>query len=109
STTIGAGATAANLIVDNNSFNSLGRGVSISGSATTVFPGLQINGNSVGNPAAGAPDQVYAIGITVGGTADGVISDNSVYVEGFVGTTNANQGISAGVLSGNTSGVTIEK
>ena len=81
-----AGTTANNLLVSNNSVTTAARGISINGAAATVFPGLQVNNNSIGNPTAGAPDQVYAIGITAQGSPDGLISGNTVWVEGFAPT-----------------------
>ena len=111
-TTISGSATAANLLIQNNSVSTAGRAIAVqgSGSATTVFPGLMIKDNLIGNPTAGAVDQVYASDIVVSGTADGVISGNTCYLEGFIANvvSVANQAISAGVLSANTT-VTIEK
>ena len=88
SVTTGAptGTTATNLVVSNNSVTTAARGISINGAAATVYPGLQITGNTVGNPTAGAADQVYAIGITAQGSPDGLISGNTVWVEGFAPT-----------------------
>lgn len=101
-----AGATAANLLVNNNSFGTTARAVTINGAATSVFPGLQITGNRIGNPTAGDADQVYTIGITAQGSADGVISNNAVWIEGYVVT--ALQGINVGVNSA-TGTFTIER
>jgi hypothetical protein len=78
-----AGSTANNLIVSNNNVTTTARGISINGAAATVYPGLQVTGNTIGNPTAGNPDQVYAIGITAQGSANGLISGNTVWVEGF--------------------------
>lgn len=108
-TTIGAGATASNLTIENNTFGTAARGVSINGSATTVFPGLLVNGNTIGNPTAGEANQVYTLGVGVGGTANGIIRGNTIYLEGFVPSSAVNQGVGVGVLSVNTSGVTVEK
>lgn len=99
STSVGAGATANNLLVNNNNIVTAARGVSINGSATTVFPGLQITQNRVGNQMAGDADQVYAIGITAQGSANGLISGNTVWVEGFVASSAAGHGINVGVNS----------
>ncbi len=96
-TSVGAGATAINLSVNNNSIGTAARGISVNGSATTVFPGLQITGNSIGTQTAGGADQIYAIGITAQGSPDGIISNNTVWVESFVGT--QIQGINVGVNS----------
>jgi hypothetical protein len=96
-TGVAAGGTANNLNVSNNSITAAARGVSANGSAATIFPGLQINGNTIGNITAGAVDQVYSVGITAQGSANGVISGNTVWVEGFVGT--SIQGIAVGFNS----------
>ena len=85
-TVIAAGATANNLIVSNNTITTTARAIIAAGSASTVFPGLQITGNIVGNPTAGAVDGVYSYGISAQGSTNAVISDNTVYVEGFVST-----------------------
>jgi uncharacterized repeat protein (TIGR01451 family) len=108
--TIGSLATASNLLIRNNSINSVARAIAVQGSATTVFPGLLIEDNVIGNPTSGAADQVYSVGITAQGTADGIISGNTLYLEGFVSTnvSGANQAISAGALSANTT-LRIEK
>src|SRR6185295_15343163 len=60
-TTIGAGATATNLTIQNNSITTAARAVAVQGSAATVFPGLLIENNTIGNVTAGAPDQVYSM------------------------------------------------
>ncbi len=99
STSVGAGATAANLLISNNSVVTAARGISANGSATTVFPGLQITANDIGNPTAGSADQVTSIGITAQGSTNGFIAANSVWVEGYVGSSTATQGINVGVNS----------
>ncbi|MEP6820984.1 MAG: hypothetical protein ABI946_01395, partial [Chthoniobacterales bacterium] len=103
STTIGTGATATNLLIDNNRIQTAARGVAVQGSSTAVFPGLTISNNVIGNPIAAAVDQVYSIGITAQGSANGTISLNTVYVEGFVPASSsaANQGIDVGGVSAN--------
>ena len=109
STGVGAGATANNLIVSNNNFTgSMARAVSANGSATSVFPGLQVSGNVIGNPTAGSVDQVTAIGITVQGSTNAVVFGNTVYVEGYIPASAATHGINTGVNSTNTSGTTID-
>ncbi len=110
-TTVGSPATATNLLIQNNSISTAARAVSVQGAATTVFPGLQIKDNVIGNPTAGAVDQVYASDILVNGTANGIVSGNLLYLESFIAssTTGSNQAVSVGVLSANTSGVTVEK
>ena len=109
-TVIATGATAANLQVSNNTVTTAGRAISIQGSATTVFSGLSIQNNSIGNPTVGAPDQIYVRGISAQGSANGVISGNTVYVEGFVGSSgsSATVGIDVGSIS-TQSTFTIEK
>lgn len=109
STGVGAGATVSNLNVQNNAVMSVGRGVSINGSATSVFPGLQVKQNVIGNPTAGDADQVYAIGITAQGSLDAVISENTVWVEGYIGSSTATHGINVGVNSTAITGATIER
>ena len=83
-TTIGLGATATNLTIQNNSFNSAANAISIQGSDPTVFPGLLIDNNVIGNSTAGAVDQVYAMGVTAQGSANAIIRRNTVYVESFL-------------------------
>ncbi len=108
-TGVAAGATASNLVVSNNNFTgSMARAINANGSATTVFPGLQINSNLIGNSAAGAVDQVTAIGITVQGSTNAIVFGNTVYVEGWVGSSAATHGINVGVNSVNVSGATID-
>jgi hypothetical protein len=101
STTIGSPATAANLLIQNNSVNTAGRGIAVQGAATTVFPGLLIKENVIGNPTTLAADQVYTAGVVASGTADGRISGNAIYIEGFVASSSAgaNQAISLGTVS----------
>ncbi|MFL6256303.1 MAG: hypothetical protein ACJ74T_14960 [Pyrinomonadaceae bacterium] len=111
STTIGSPATASNLLIQNNSVNTAGRAIAVQGAATTVFPGLLIKDNVIGNPTPGAVDQVYTAGVVASGTADGRISGNTVYIEGFVASSSssgANQAISLGTIS-NASTLTVEK
>src|SRR6266542_5250867 len=108
STGVGAGATASDLVVSNNNFSpSMARAVSINGSATTVFPGLLINGNFIGNPTAGSVDQVTAIGVTVQGSSNASVFGNTVYVEGYIASSSATHGIDTGVNSTAVSGTTI--
>ncbi|HEY8561340.1 MAG TPA: Calx-beta domain-containing protein [Pyrinomonadaceae bacterium] len=109
STGVAAGATVTNLIVDNNNVTVAARAISINGAATTVHTGLQVNNNSIGNPAAGDADQVTSIGITVNGAVNPVIAGNTVYVEGFVRSSAATHGINVGVNSTNTTGAVIER
>lgn len=83
-TTINSPATASNLTIQNNNIITAARAVAVQGAATTVFPGLLIQDNLIGNPTAGAVDQVTALGITAQGTSDGIIRRNTVYYEGFL-------------------------
>jgi len=100
-TTIGSPATASNLIIDNNSVATCGRGIAVQGSATTVFPGLAISNNTIGNATASAVDQVYSVGITAQGSANGAIAGNTVYIESFLpsSTSAANRAIDIGSIS----------
>ncbi|MCY7348642.1 MAG: FxLYD domain-containing protein, partial [Pyrinomonadaceae bacterium] len=107
STVIGAGATAANLTIDNNTITTAARAVAIQGSATTVFPGLAITGNTIGNPTGGAVDGVYSFGITAQGSANAVIARNTVYVESFLAT--GIRGIDTGSVSATGTGFTFER
>ena len=88
-TTIGSGATATNLIIQNNSVTTAARAIAVQGSATTVFTNLLVENNLIGNPTAGAADQVYCTGITVQGSGTtagttGTVRGNLVYVEGYL-------------------------
>ncbi len=108
-TGVASGATASNLVVSNNSVVTAARAISINGSATTVHTGLQVRDNSIGNPVAGEVDQVTSFGITASGSTGAVIAGNTVYVEGFIDSSTATQGIGVGVNSTNTVTSTIEK
>jgi hypothetical protein len=107
--TVGAGATANNLLVDNNVITNASRGVATQGAATTVFPGLVISNNTIGNPVAGAADGVYANGVMVNGSANAIASGNTVYVEGWLASSASNVGINVGSISTATNGTTVEK
>ncbi len=102
-TTIGSPATATNLLIDNNSVATVARAIAVQGSATTVFPGLAITNNTIGNATASAVDQVYSVGITAQGSANGSIASNTVYIESFVAasTSAANRAIDVGGISAN--------
>ena len=106
-TTIGAGATANNLIIDNNIITNAARAVAVQGSATTVFPGLQITNNVIGNSTVGAVDGVYSIGVTAQGSTNAIIRGNTVNVESFLGTSRS--GLDFGSISATGSGATFEK
>ena len=85
-TTIGTGATANNLTIQNNAITTAARAVAVQGSAATVFPGLLIEGNTIGNPVVGAVDGVYSFGVTAQGSTNAVIRGNIVNVESFLAT-----------------------
>jgi len=109
STGVGAGASASNLLISNNNFSaSMARAISINGSATSVFPGLQIASNLIGNSTTGSVDQVTAIGVTVQGSTNASVFGNTVYVEGYVGSSSATHGIDTGVNSAAVSGTIID-
>ena len=116
-TTVGAGATANNLTIQNNNVTTAARGIAVQGAATTAFPGLLIENNDIGNPTAGSVDQVYSVGITAqgSGTTDpltGVIRGNSIYVEGWIAATAdlfANHAIGIGTTRTATGTYTVEK
>lgn len=108
-TGVTAGATASNLNVSNNEVMNAARAISVNGSATTVAPGLVIDGNVIGNPTAGDPDQVYAIGITAQGSTNAIISDNSVWIEGYVPASASTHAINVGVNNAAITGATIER
>jgi hypothetical protein len=92
-----AASTATNLSIANNSVVTAARAVSVNAAAATNFPGLVIDGNMIGNPTAGNADQVTAVGITASGSADGMIRNNTVWVEGAVASSAAGHGIAVGV------------
>jgi len=100
-TTAGTGATGNNLLIDNNNVQTAGRGIAVQGSATTVFPGVTITNNLIGNSTASAADQVYSVGITAQGSANGTIALNTVYIESFIAssTSGANRAIDVGSVS----------
>jgi hypothetical protein len=108
-TGVAAGATANNLMISNNSVITAARAISMNGSATSVFPGLQITDNRIGNQTAGDPNQVTSIGITAQGSTDAMIRGNTVWVEGYIASSTATHGINVGVNSINVTGATIEK
>ena len=108
-TGVAAGATAANLIVENNNVVTAARAVSVNGSAATVATGLQVMNNQIGNPTAGNADQVTAIGVTVNGATNPVISGNLIWIEGYIRSSAATHAINVGVNSVNTTGAVIEK
>ena len=106
-TVIGSGATANNLTIQNNSITNTARAIAVQGSATTVFPGLLVENNTIGNATAGAADGVYSFGITVQGSTSTIVRGNTVNVESFLGT--SIRGIDFGSISATGSGATFEK
>src|SRR5207247_7575117 len=66
-TTVGAGATANNLTIQNNNVTTAARGIAVQGSATTVFPGLLIEDNDISTPTAGHVDHDSSLGVTAHG------------------------------------------
>ena len=107
-TSVGAGATAANLHVSNNRIVTAARGISLNGSAATVFSGTVIDKNVIGNSNAGDADQVYSTGITVGGGTNGSISGNTIWIEGYIASSASTHAIDVGVISANTTGFTVD-
>lgn len=99
-TLMASGQTANNLLITNNSIQTVSRGISIAGSAGTLSA-LSITNNTIGNATAGAADQVWGIGMTVQGSNNGTISGNIIYVEGYIQSSTANKGIDVGLLSAN--------
>ncbi len=107
---IPSGQTMSNLTISNNNIQTVSRGISVNGSATTVAPTLVISNNLIGNPTIGDVDQVTAIGITVQGTSTGTISGNTVRLESYISSTTISRAINVGMLStAGVSGVVIEK
>jgi hypothetical protein len=105
--TIGSGATATNLIIQNNAFNACARAIAIQGSAPTVFQGLLIENNLIGEPQSGVPDQVYSIGVTVQGSTNAIVRGNIVYVESFLAA--QIRGLDFGLINANGAGAIFEK
>ncbi len=94
-----SGQTWTNLTIDNNSINSAGKGICLGGTTDDVCPTLTITNNIIGNPTAGATNQIYWRGISINGgfgSATGtLISGNTIYVESFCGSTSAPYGLAA--------------
>lgn len=104
-----SGQTFLGLTISNNQVGSCGKGIVVMGAATTVVPVLTIMDNTIGNSTAGATNQVYWRGIIAQGFGAGTISGNTIYVEGYSGSTSAPYGIAAidlGSLTSNTTAVT---
>ena len=81
----------------------------MNGSATTVFPGLLINNNNIGN-VHGRVRRSGDIHWYYGqGSLTAYVSGNTVYVEGYVPSSSATHGINVGVNSTAVTGATIEK
>lgn len=81
STTINGGS-AANLTVQNNNMSTCARAVAAQGIGSSVFNGLLIENNTIGNPTAGDPDGVYAVGVVIGGFSAATVRGNTIYIEG---------------------------
>ncbi|MCW3070856.1 MAG: C-terminal target protein [Bacteroidetes bacterium] len=109
-TLVPGGQTCTGLTISNNSIQTVSRGVSVNGSATSVAASLMISDNMIGNPVIGAADQVTGIGITAQGTSNGTISGNTVRIEGYILSSATNRAINVGLLStAGVSGMIIEK
>jgi trimeric autotransporter adhesin len=106
-TAIASGQTVTNLIIDNNNIQTVSRGVSVNGGANTVAVGLEIKNNVIGNPTLGSVDQVWAMGITAQGSSNGLISGNTVRLEGFIGSSTPNKAIDLGTTVGTAVGTFI--
>jgi hypothetical protein len=102
----GSGITAANLTIQNNLINSAARAIAIQGSAPTVFPGLLIENNIIGNQQSGVPDQVYSMGVTVQGSSNCLIRRNIVFIESFLAA--QIRGLEFGSISPNGAGAIFE-
>lgn len=106
-----SGQTFTNLSITNNQIGSCGKGIAVCASATSVCPVLTINDNVIGNPTAGNANQVYWRGIIAqgfGSSPGSSISGNTIYVEGFSGSTSAPfglVGIDLGTGTGTAAGV----
>ncbi len=102
----GVNESFANLVIDNNSLNNAGKGISIGGDSEAVCPVLTITNNIIGNPTDGADNQIYWRGISINGgfgsTVGSTISGNTIYVESYLGSGTAPYGpvgIAVGRLS----------
>lgn len=104
---IPTGTTVNSFVVENNAITNAARGIVFNGNATAQSNGVTIAGNTIGNPTAGSANGVYSMGMTVQGSSLVNIRDNNVYVESFI--TTSVRGIDVGGISGNVTGVTIER
>ncbi|MCF6130412.1 PKD domain-containing protein [Flavobacterium sp. AS60] len=113
STTTGSTVTALNFTATNNQISACGKGIYITGSATTVIPTLTISNNTIGNATAGATTGVAWRGISAQGFGGGTISGNTIYVESWIGSTTAPftsiVGIDLGVISSSGTNMVVEK
>jgi len=100
-TSVAAGPTASNLLINNNGFIDAGRAISLNAGANTILPGVQITGNFIGNGTAGDPEQIYSTGITAQGSTNGVIRGNTIWIEGYIASSASGHAIDVGVLSAN--------
>jgi hypothetical protein len=96
--------TMTNLLISNNDIQTVARGISINGSAATVYAGLLVSNNEIGNSIVADPNQVTAVGITVNGTNNGIIRGNTVRLECYIASSTPNRGINVGMVS--TTGLT---
>jgi hypothetical protein len=106
-TTVGSGGTFNGLIIQNNAVNKCARGIAVQGSTTSVCDNLQVKDNLIGNSTAGSTDQVYSMGMTLQGFSAATVSNNTVYVESFLGTT-ALRGIDLGSVSSSGTAAVVE-
>ncbi len=83
---ISVASVGRNLLVRNNQVVNVGRGISLQASSHVSFPGLLVEGNVIGNPTAGDPNQVYITGLFLSGSSDAIVRRNTIYVESFAGT-----------------------
>lgn len=109
-TTIAAGQTALNFVANNNSITACGKGIYVTGAATSVVPVLTITNNTIGNPTAGTSTGVAWKGISVQGFGAGsVLRSNTIYLETYTLTTPIAAAIEVGGVSATGTGLLIEK
>ena len=104
---IPANTTVNNLLIDNNTISQTARGIEFNGAATNNSTGVTITNNLIGNSTSGIATGVYSMGMTVQGSSLVNVTNNTVYVESFLGTNI--RAIDIGSISSNVTGVTIEK
>jgi hypothetical protein len=109
-TTVGSGATMANLIIQNNSITACGRGISVLGSATSVINSLTVSNNTIGAVTSGSSTTVYSMGMTLQGFAAASISGNTVQnIESYLASSTGIRGIDLGGVSPSGAGPVVEK